>query len=123
VFQTRPPGLASDFNAPNPFDWNFTLVPQTGLYERSPTYARGKMLGGCSSHSKFISKFAKRTKLLSVRPDTGNVDSMYYTRGSKDDWNSWSGIVGTQRLSWDEMLPFILRVRPQTQYVLLSYIL
>jgi len=87
------------------------LVSQTGLYERSPTYAREKMLGGCSLHSKFISKFVKKTELLSVHPDTGNIGSMYYIRGSKNDWNSWSGIVDIQQLSWNEILLFILGMR------------
>ena len=123
VFQTHPPGLASNLSVLNLFDWNFILVPQTRLYERSFTYIREKILGGCSLYNKFISKFVKKTKLPYIYSDTGNVDSIYYTRESKDDWNSESDIIGTQQLSWNEMLLFILRVRSQTQYVLLSYIL
>ncbi len=39
------------------------------------------------------------------------VDGMVYTRGSRDDWDRWAEVTDEGALSWDNMLPFMFRVR------------
>nr|Q3L245.1 RecName: Full=Pyranose dehydrogenase 1; Short=PDH 1; AltName: Full=Pyranose:quinone oxidoreductase 1; Flags: Precursor [Leucoagaricus meleagris]AAW82996.1 pyranose dehydrogenase [Leucoagaricus meleagris]AAW82997.1 pyranose dehydrogenase [Leucoagaricus meleagris]4H7U_A Chain A, Pyranose dehydrogenase [Leucoagaricus meleagris] len=92
AFVTRVPGLASTLGAGSPIDWNYTTIPQDGLDGRSLDYPRAKILGGCSTHN-----------------------GMVYTRGSKDDWNSWAGIIGDQGLGWDSILPAIKKAEKFTQ--------
>ncbi|KXN87044.1 Glucose dehydrogenase [FAD, quinone] [Leucoagaricus sp. SymC.cos] len=82
---TITPGLYPELQQ-GPADWNYTLVPQSSMNGRSTTFARGKLLGGCSSHN-----------------------GLAYTRGAKDDWDRWAKITGDEGLKWDNMLPFIFR--------------
>jgi choline dehydrogenase-like flavoprotein len=52
-FETQPPAL-SGLVVTNPLlDWNYTTTPQNDANEKSAIYFRGKLLGGCSSHSEF----------------------------------------------------------------------
>jgi choline dehydrogenase-like flavoprotein len=37
---------------------------------------------------------------------------MVYTRGSRDDYDRWAATMGDDNLSWEKMLPFILKVCP-----------
>ncbi|KXN87047.1 Glucose dehydrogenase [FAD, quinone] [Leucoagaricus sp. SymC.cos] len=85
VFNTRVPGLWYTLMHSS-VDWNYTVVPQKGLDGKSLVYTRAKMLGGCSSHN-----------------------TMVYTRGSRDDWDSWANMTGADGLQWDKMLPYILK--------------
>ena len=48
---TRVPGLWLTLQKSS-IDWNYTTIPQIGLNNRSVDYPRGKVLGGCTSHSK-----------------------------------------------------------------------
>ncbi len=45
---------------------------------------------------------------------SGNIlcpsDFMVYTRGSADDYNRYAEITGDDGWSWNEMLPYILKV-------------
>jgi hypothetical protein len=36
---------------------------------------------------------------------------MVYTRGSRDDYDRLPSIMKDENLSWDNMLPYILKVR------------
>lgn len=83
VFQTRVPGLMGQLTGTD-VDWNYTTTPNpNGLASH---YPRAHMLGGCSSHN-----------------------GMVYTRGSRDDWDQWAHIVEDDDLSWDNMMPFMLK--------------
>jgi choline dehydrogenase len=63
-------------------DWCFKTVSEPGLNGRSLGYARGKVLGGCSS-----------------------INAMVYMRGQKSDYDHWAAL-GNRGWSWDEVLPY-----------------
>ena len=63
-------------------DWCYMTEPDPGLGGRAIGYARGKVLGGCSS-----------------------INAMIYMRGQAHDYNHWAQL-GNRGWSWDEVLPF-----------------
>jgi len=67
-------------------DWCFRTVAEPGLNGRSLGYARGKVLGGCSS-----------------------INAMVYMRGQKVDYDYWAAL-GNRGWSWDEVLPYFKRI-------------
>jgi choline dehydrogenase len=67
-------------------DWCFRTEAEPGLNGRSLTYARGKVLGGCSS-----------------------INAMIYMRGQRSDYDHWAAL-GNKGWSWDEVLPYFTRV-------------
>mgnify|MGYP001477074688 CR=1 FL=1 len=67
-------------------DWCYKTEPDEHLAGRSIHYARGKVLGGCSS-----------------------INAMIHMRGQKEDWDHWAGL-GNRGWSWDEVLPVFQRV-------------
>jgi choline dehydrogenase len=66
-------------------DWCFKTEPDPGLNGRSLGYARGKVLGGCSS-----------------------INAMVYMRGQRVDYDYWASL-GNRGWSWDEVLPSFKR--------------
>ena len=66
-------------------DWCFKTEPDPGLNGRSLGYARGKVLGGCSS-----------------------INAMIYMRGQRGDYDHWAAL-GNRGWSWDEVLPYFKR--------------
>ncbi|KAJ7599861.1 hypothetical protein C8J56DRAFT_2449 [Mycena floridula] len=66
------------------YDWNYTTSPQLGLNGRTVAYARGFILGGCSS-----------------------VNCMAYTRGSADDFDRYAALTGDNGWSWDSLQPYM----------------
>jgi choline dehydrogenase len=66
-------------------DWCYKTEPDHGLNGRSIGYARGKVLGGCSS-----------------------INAMVYMRGQKSDYDHWAAL-GNRGWSWDEVLPHFKR--------------
>ena len=66
-------------------DWCFRTEIEPGLNGRSLGYARGKVLGGCSS-----------------------INAMVYMRGQKVDYDHWAAL-GNRNWSWDEVLPYFKR--------------
>ena len=66
-------------------DWCYTIEPDPGLNGRSIGYARGKVLGGCSS-----------------------INAMIYMRGQKSDYDRWASL-GNRGWSWDDVLPVFRR--------------
>jgi choline dehydrogenase-like flavoprotein len=66
-------------------DWCFKTEPEEGLNGRSIGYARGKVLGGCSS-----------------------INAMIYMRGQRSDYDHWAEL-GNHGWSWDEVLPYFKR--------------
>ena len=66
-------------------DWCFETTPQPGLNGRAIGYARGKVLGGCSS-----------------------INAMIYMRGQASDYDHWAQL-GNRGWSWDDVLPVFRR--------------
>src|ERR1700674_1825691 len=66
-------------------DWCFRTESEPGLNGRSLGYARGKVLGGCSS-----------------------INAMVYMRGQKGDYDLWEAL-GNRGWSWNEVLPYFKR--------------
>lgn len=62
-------------------DWCYNTEPEPGLNGRSIGYARGKVLGGCSS-----------------------INAMIYMRGQRSDFDHWQDL-GNRGWGWDEVLP------------------
>ena len=62
-------------------DWCYRTEPDPNLAGRSIHYARGRVLGGCSS-----------------------INAMIYMRGQKEDYDHWAAL-GNEDWSWDSVLP------------------
>ena len=62
-------------------DWCYETEPDPGLNGRSIGYARGKVLGGCSS-----------------------INAMIYMRGQRSDFDHWAQL-GNRGWGWDDVLP------------------
>ena len=75
-----PVGYLFTINNPRT-DWCFQTEPEAGLNGRSIGYARGKVLGGCSS-----------------------INAMIYMRGQRSDYDHWASL-GNRGWGWDEVLP------------------
>jgi choline dehydrogenase-like flavoprotein len=63
-------------------DWMYRTEPDEGLNGRSIIYARGKVLGGCSS-----------------------INAMIYMRGQARDYDEWAALTGDRSWSWQSVLP------------------
>jgi choline dehydrogenase len=66
-------------------DWCYLTEPDPGLNGRSILYARGKVLGGCSS-----------------------INAMIYMRGQRSDYDYWAEL-GLRGWAWDDVLPIFKR--------------
>ncbi|MEQ1519308.1 MAG: GMC family oxidoreductase N-terminal domain-containing protein, partial [Usitatibacteraceae bacterium] len=66
-------------------DWCYRTEPCDGLNGRSILYARGKVLGGCSS-----------------------INAMLYLRGQARDYDAWAA-AGNAGWSWQEVFPVFKR--------------
>ena len=66
-------------------DWCYQTEPTPGLNGRSIGYARGRVLGGCSS-----------------------INAMIYMRGQKSDYAHWASL-GNRGWSWEDVLPVFKR--------------
>ncbi|HEY7240041.1 MAG TPA: GMC family oxidoreductase N-terminal domain-containing protein [Burkholderiales bacterium] len=62
-------------------DWCYKTEADEHLAGRSIHYARGKVLGGCSS-----------------------INAMIHMRGQKEDWDHWAAL-GNRGWSWDDVVP------------------
>jgi choline dehydrogenase len=67
-------------------DWMYRTEPDEGLNGRSIHYARGKVLGGCSS-----------------------INAMVYMRGQARDYDEWAALTGDGSWSWSNVLPIFKR--------------
>ena len=67
-------------------DWCYRTEPDPGLNGRSILYARGKVLGGCSS-----------------------INAMLYLRGQRRDYDEWARLSGDAAWSWSSVLPVFKR--------------
>ena len=66
-------------------DWCFSTVAEPGLNGRRIGYARGRVLGGCSS-----------------------INAMIYMRGQRSDYDGWAAL-GNRGWGWDDVLPVFKR--------------
>ena len=66
-------------------DWCYETESDPGLNGRSIGYARGKVLGGCSS-----------------------INAMVYMRGQRSDYDYWAEL-GNRGWSWEDVLPVFKR--------------
>ena len=66
-------------------DWCFKTEADPGLNGRTLGYARGKVLGGCSS-----------------------INAMIYMRGQRSDYDHWAAL-GNRGWGWDDVLPVFRR--------------
>jgi len=66
-------------------DWCYKTEPDPGLNGRSIGYARGRVLGGCSS-----------------------INAMIYMRGQRSDYDHWAAL-GNRGWGWDDVLPVFKR--------------
>ena len=66
-------------------DWCYETEPEPGLGGRRIGYARGRVLGGCSS-----------------------INAMIYMRGQQSDYDHWAAL-GNRGWSWEEVLPLFKR--------------
>jgi len=67
-------------------DWCYKTEAEPGLNGRSLLYARGKVLGGCSS-----------------------INAMLYLRGQRRDYDEWARFTGDPGWSWENVLPIFRR--------------
>ena len=67
-------------------DWCYKTQPDEHLAGRSIHYARGRVLGGCSS-----------------------INAMIYMRGQKEDYDYWASL-GNAGWSWNDVLPLFKKV-------------
>ena len=67
-------------------DWMYRTQPDEGLNGRTIHYARGKVLGGCSS-----------------------INAMVYMRGQARDYDEWAQLTSDNSWSWDNVLPIFKR--------------
>jgi choline dehydrogenase len=67
-------------------DWCYRTEPDPGLNGRSILYARGKVLGGCSS-----------------------INAMLYLRGQRRDYEEWARLTADPAWSWERVLPIFKR--------------
>jgi choline dehydrogenase len=79
-----PVGYLYTINNPRT-DWCYTIEPDAGLNGRAIGYARGKVLGGCSS-----------------------INAMIYMRGQRSDYDYWASL-GNRGWAWDDVLPVFRR--------------
>ena len=76
-----PVGYLYTINNPRT-DWCYKTEPDPGLNGRSLHYARGRVLGGCSS-----------------------INAMIYMRGQPRDYDEWASL-GNTGWDWQQVLPF-----------------
>jgi choline dehydrogenase len=79
-----PVGYLYTINNPRT-DWCYEIEPDPGLNGRTIGYARGKVLGGCSS-----------------------INAMIYMRGQRSDYDHWAEL-GNRGWSWHDVLPIFMR--------------
>ncbi len=63
-------------------DWCYHTEPDPGLNSRSILYARGRVLGGCSS-----------------------INAMICMRGQAEDYDEWARVTGDPQWDWAHVLP------------------
>ncbi|KAJ7176471.1 aryl-alcohol oxidase [Mycena filopes] len=68
------------------YTWNYFTTPQRGAANRVESYPRGHLLGGTSS-----------------------INGMWYTRGSRDDFDRYANVTKDAGWNWDAMQPYFYK--------------
>lgn len=79
-----PVGYAMTIGNPS-YDWGYNAGPEPGLRDRNIYYARGKVLGGCSS-----------------------INGLAWVRGARADYDAWLA-QGCHGWGWDDVQPYLAR--------------
>ncbi|KAJ7653272.1 aryl-alcohol oxidase [Mycena polygramma] len=74
------------------YTWNITTTPQTAAANRVQFYPRGRLLGGTSS-----------------------INGMWYTRGSRDDFDRYANVTGDPGWSWSAMQKYFRKNEKWTE--------
>ncbi|KAF5377400.1 hypothetical protein D9757_009721 [Collybiopsis confluens] len=91
---------------PHPqYDWNYTTTAQVGLNDRKIGFARGFILGGSSSISRYRRAYRSSESYQLTTP----IDGLFYTRGSEDDFNRLANVTGDSGWTWENLQPFFRR--------------
>ncbi|AOU96811.1 choline dehydrogenase [Acidihalobacter yilgarnensis] len=80
-----PVGYLYTINNPRT-DWCYKTTSEAGLNGRALNYARGRVLGGCSS-----------------------INAMIYMRGQREDYDGWAA-AGNTGWNWESVLPYFKRM-------------
>ncbi|KAK7052423.1 pyranose dehydrogenase 1, partial [Favolaschia claudopus] len=87
VFDSIVPGLDLGLFDPSlGYTWNYTTVPQANAAGRALSFPRGRLLGGTSS-----------------------INGMWYTRGSRDDFDRYAKVTGDPGWRWDAMQKYFYK--------------
>ncbi|KAJ7148654.1 pyranose dehydrogenase [Mycena crocata] len=86
VIPSEVPALVWQLLPRTPYTWNYTTTPQRGMNNRVLDYPRGHILGGSSS-----------------------INAMFYTRGSRDDFDRFAAVTEDPGWGWDSMLPYFFK--------------
>ncbi|KAJ7856722.1 aryl-alcohol-oxidase from pleurotus Eryingii [Mycena olivaceomarginata] len=82
------PGLDGGLFDPSlGYTWNYTTIPQSNAANRALSYPRGRLLGGTSS-----------------------INGMWYTRGSRDDFDRYSNVTGDPGWGWEAIQEYFRKV-------------
>ncbi|KAJ7148659.1 aryl-alcohol oxidase [Mycena crocata] len=93
VLDSMVPALVGGLFVPGgPYTWNYFTTPQTFANNRAMSYPRGHLLGGTSS-----------------------VNGMWYTRGSKDDFDRFARVTGDPGWSWSAIQPYFRKNEKWTE--------
>ncbi|KAJ6551650.1 pyranose dehydrogenase [Mycena capillaripes] len=93
VLDSIVPGLDGGLFDPSlGFTWNFTTTPQPASGNRVLSYPRGRLLGGTSS-----------------------INGMWYTRGSRDDFDRYANVTGDSGWSWTAMQQYFRKNEKWTE--------
>ncbi|KAF8972090.1 hypothetical protein BDZ97DRAFT_1901272 [Flammula alnicola] len=84
MIQLQAPFIAPQAAPHTAVDWNYTVIPQSGLQERTFPYPRGRVLGGTSS-----------------------INYLFQQYGSSEDWDRISRVVGDAGWAWSNMRQYI----------------
>ncbi|KDR79207.1 hypothetical protein GALMADRAFT_223444 [Galerina marginata CBS 339.88] len=84
VIAAEAPFLGPTLTPNTPYDWNYTVVPQTGMNGRTFAYPRGRLLGGSSS-----------------------ANYLFHQYGTDEDWNRLSSVSGDSGWSWANMKKYV----------------
>ncbi|KAF9477982.1 alcohol oxidase, partial [Pholiota conissans] len=86
VVPAMAPFLGPTVTPNTPYDWNYTVVPQAGMDNRTFPYPRGRLLGGSSSANYLLHQY-----------------------GPNDDWNRMGAVTGDPGWAWDNMSKYLQR--------------
>ncbi|KAJ6535956.1 pyranose dehydrogenase [Mycena vulgaris] len=93
VLDSIVPGLDGGLLAPGlPYTWNYITTPQTSANDTAILYPRGHLLGGTSS-----------------------INGMWYTRGSKEDFDRYAEATGDPGWGWAAMQDYFRKNEKWTE--------